>query len=85
VVLSGKPLAAPVTDTVLPNGNLIVANTGSNELVEMTPTGKVLDTKVVDTNKTAGIFGLLATGTNDTNTVLFYTDANTNTVQELEP
>jgi hypothetical protein len=85
VVLSGKPLAAPVTDTILPNGNIIVANTGSNELVEMTPKGQVLDTKVVDTNKTAGIFGLLATGTNDTNTVLFYTDANTNTVQELEP
>ena len=30
-----------------------------------------------------GIFGLVAAGTNDSNTVLYYTDANTNTVQLL--
>ena len=33
---------------MLPNGNLIVANTGNNTLVEMTPKGQVLDTKVVE-------------------------------------
>ena len=50
----------------------------------MTPTGQVLDTKVVDTSKTPAIFGLLATGSNDKNTVLYYTDANSNTVEELD-
>jgi len=85
LVLAGSPLDAPEAMTLLPNGNLIVANTaGGNTLVELTPTGQVLDTKVVDSSKTAGIFGLAAVGTNDDNTVLFYTDSNSNTLQELE-
>ena len=85
LVYSGSPLNAPVASALLPNGNLIVANTqGGNELVELTPTGKVLDTKTIDTSSVAHIFGLLATGTSDSNTVLFYTDTETNTLQELE-
>ena len=83
VVYSGKALKSPVAAALLPNGNLVIANTAGNSLVEMTPTGQILDTKVVDTKKTAGIFGLVAAGTNDSNTVLYYTDANTNTVQLL--
>jgi hypothetical protein len=87
LVKAGSPLNAPVASTLLPNGNLIVANTEgkANELVELTPTGQILDTEVVDASKTQGIFGLAAAGTNDGNTVVFYTDTNTNTVQELEP
>ncbi len=86
LVKAGSPLNAPVAAALLPNGNIIVANTkGGNTLVEMTPTGQVLDTKVVDTSKTAGVFGLLATGKTDSNTVVFYTDTNTNTLHELEP
>jgi hypothetical protein len=86
VVYSGKPLDAPIASARLPNGNLVVANTqGGNTLVELTTAGKILDTKVVDTSKTAGIFGLAAAGTSDGNTTLFYTDTNTNTLHELEP
>ncbi len=86
LVKAGKPLNAPEAMTILPNGNLIVANTaGGNTLVEMTPTGQVLDTKVVDKSKTAGIFGLAAAGTTDSNTTLFFTDTNSNNLQELEP
>jgi hypothetical protein len=87
LVLAGKPLQAPIAATLLPNGNLIVANTEgrANKLVELTPTGQILDSKVVDSSKTQGVFGLAAAGTNDADTVVFYTDANTNTVQELEP
>jgi hypothetical protein len=85
LVYSGSPLNAPVAAALLPNGNLIVANTkGGNTLVELTPTGHVLDTKTIDTSKTADVFGLLATGTTDSDTVLFYTDTKTNTLQELE-
>lgn len=85
LVYSGKPLDAPVASALLPNGNLIVANTqGGNTLVELTPTGKVLATKVVDKSSTAGIFGLAAIGTNDNNTALFFTDTNSNNLQELE-
>jgi hypothetical protein len=85
LVYSGSPLNAPVASALLPNGNLIVANTqGGNTLVELTPTGKILDTKTIDTSTTAHIFGLLATGTDDSDTALFYTDTKTNTLQELE-
>ncbi len=85
VVYSGSPLDAPVASALLPNGNLIVANTkGGNKLVELTPTGRVLATKTIDTSPTAHVFGLLASGTSDSDTVLFYTDTNTNTLQELE-
>jgi hypothetical protein len=85
LVYSGSPLNAPVASALLPNGNLIVANTqGGNKLVELTPTGKILDTKSIDKSKVAHVFGLLAIGTNDSNTALFYTDTKTNTLQELE-
>lgn len=84
LVKTGSPLDKPYAEAILPNGNIVVANTGSNELVEMTPTGTVLDTKVIDTSTTAGIFGLWAAGKNDNDTVLYYTDSNSNTVQELE-
>ncbi len=89
LVYSGSPLNVPVAMTTLPNGNLIVANTqpassGGNELVELTPTGLILDTKVVDTGATPAVFGLVASGTKDANTVLFYTDTNDNSVHELK-
>jgi hypothetical protein len=85
LVYSGSPLDAPVASALLPNGNLIVANTkGGNKLVELTPTGKILATKTIDTSTTAHIFGLVATGTGDSDTALFYTDTKTNTLQELE-
>ena len=85
VVYSGSPLNAPVAAALLPNGNLIVANTkGGNKLVELTPSGKILDTKTVDTSKTAHVFGLVATGTGDSDTELYYTDTGTNTLQRLE-
>jgi hypothetical protein len=85
LVYSGSPLNAPVAAAILPNGNLIVANTkGGNKLVELTPTGKVLATKTLNTSKTADVFGLLASGTSDSDTVVFYTDTQTNTLHELK-
>ena len=86
LVHAGAPLDAPVAMTLLPNGNLIAANTqGGDMLVEMTPTGKILATKLVDKSKTGGIFGLRAVGKTDSDTVLYYTDRNDNSVHELEP
>ena len=85
LVYSGSPLKAPDAATILPNGNLIIANAGNNTLVELTPSGRVLDTKSVDSSKAPGIFGLAASGTSDRNTVLFFTDKNRNNVQELKP
>jgi hypothetical protein len=85
LVYAGSPLDAPLASTLLPNGNLIVANTqGGNTLVEFTPGGQVLATKVIDQSQNPGIFGLLAVGSGDNNTALFYTDANSNELHELE-
>jgi len=86
LVYSGSPLDAPMASALLPNGNLIAANTGgtANTLVELTPAGQILDTKVVDKSATQGVFGLAAIGTDDANTALFFTDTNSNNVQELE-
>lgn len=50
----------------------------------MTPTGQILDTKVIDKSTTPGIFALYATGTNDNDTALYFTDTNSNNLQELE-
>lgn len=84
LVKAGSPLDKPIALTVLSNGNMIVANSGNNTLVELTPSGQVLATKTVDTSKTPGITGLMAIGSTDATTALFYTDTNTNTLQELE-
>ncbi len=86
LVYSGSPLDAPMASALLPNGNLVVANTQgkANTLVELTPSGKVLHTEVVDSSSTQGVFGLAAAGNSDSNTVLFYTDTNSNTVHELK-
>ena len=78
--------AAPVAAALLPNGNLIVANTqGGNKLVELTPAGKVLAIKAVDKSATPHVFGLASAGTSDTNTVVFFTTTEDSTVHELEP
>ena len=85
LVYSGSPLNAPVAATLLPNGNLIVANTvGGNKLVEISAAGKLLATKSVDKSTIAHVFALLATGTKDSNTALFYTSTKDNTLHELE-
>jgi hypothetical protein len=84
LIKAGAPLDAPVAMTRLPNGNLVVANAHGNSLVELTTSGQVLATKVVDKSKTAGVFGLYAIGTNDSNTAIYYTDVNDNSLHKLE-
>lgn len=84
LIKAGAPLDVPVAMTLLPNGNLVVANAHGNSLVELTTTGKVLATKVLDKSKTAAIFGVYAIGTNDANTAIYYTDINDNSLHRLE-
>ncbi|HEY2474192.1 MAG TPA: hypothetical protein VGI19_05260, partial [Candidatus Cybelea sp.] len=82
LIASGSPLNKPFAAAILPNGNLVVANTGDNSLVEMMPSGKVLATKTVDTGNAPAIFGLFAIGTSDSNTAIYYTDTNSNELHE---
>ncbi|MBV8530013.1 MAG: hypothetical protein JO104_01745, partial [Candidatus Eremiobacteraeota bacterium] len=85
LVYSGAPLDAPEASALLPNGNLVVANThGGDALVELTPGGRILDKKIVDRDKMPGIFGLAASGTSDTDTTLYFTDTNRSQLRRLE-
>jgi hypothetical protein len=84
LVKAGSPLNKPFAATILPNGNMVVANTANNTLVELMPTGKVLATKVVDKSKTPGIWGIFAIGKGDSSTAIYYTDTNGNELHELE-
>jgi hypothetical protein len=82
VLYSGTALSGPLGMTLMPNGNLIVTNTKSNNLVEVESTGAILDTKSVD-NGTAGAIRSIVAGGSAANTVLYFTDVNGNNVQEL--
>jgi hypothetical protein len=88
VVLAGSPLNGPISSALLPNGNLVIGNTtnpsGQNILVETTPGGKVLDTRNVDKGAPGSIFGIVATGTSDSDTKVYFNDDNSNNLQVLE-
>jgi hypothetical protein len=88
IVFAGKPLNGPISTALLPGGNLVVGNTldptGKNLLIELSPGGKVLDVRNVDTGAAGAIFGLVATGRNDADTKVYFNDDNDNNVQVLE-
>ncbi len=84
VVYSGKPLNGPLGSTLLPNGNLIVANgLGKNMLVEIASNGKLLATKVPIADKPGAIFGLASSGKIDATTQVYFTNRFSNNVQVL--
>ncbi|HLY03957.1 MAG TPA: hypothetical protein VKR56_15840 [Candidatus Cybelea sp.] len=89
LLYSGAPLNGPISSALLFNGNLVVGNTldpnGENLMIEISPEGKVLDKRNVDTGAAGALFGMVATGTNAHNTKLFFNDDNDNDLQVLEP
>jgi len=88
IVYAGKPLNGPISTALLPNGNLIAGNTldpdGKNLLLEITSSGKLLATRNVDKGPAGALFGIVATGTNDANTKIFFNDDNDNNLQVLQ-
>lgn len=88
LVFAGAPLDGPISSALLPNGNLVIGNTsnptGHNVMVELTPSGKVLDTRNVDKGAAGAIFGMVATGTSDSDTKLYFNDDNSNDLRVLE-
>jgi len=88
LVLAGAPLDGPISATLLFNGNLVVGNTGNpsgqNLLVELTPSGKVLDVRNVDKGAAGALFGVVATGTSAADTKVYFNDDNDNNLQVLE-
>ena len=89
LVFAGTPLNGPVSSALLFNGDLVVGNTsnpsGQNVMVELSPAGKVLDTRNVDHGAAGAIFGMVATGTSASTTKLYFNDDNANNLQVLQP
>jgi len=95
VIASGAPLNGPISGALLVNGDLIVGNTldptGTNLLIEISPTAGVVAKMNVDTGAGGAIFGIVtvpktittmgAYGSTNTQTnVIYFNDDNTNTV-----
>ncbi len=80
VIYNGSPLNYPVSMAELYNGDLIVGNTGDNNMIEITPTGLVVATKLVDSGSAGAIFGIATAGTSVDTQVIFFNDDNTNSV-----
>jgi len=88
LVFAGTPLNGPISAALLANSNVVVGNTGNpsgeNLLVELSPSGKLMDTRNVDTGAPGAIFGVVATGTSAKDTKLYFNDDNDNNLQVLE-
>jgi hypothetical protein len=87
-IYAGKPLDGPISAALLYNGNLVVGNTlnpkGTNLLVELSPTGRLLDTKNVDKGPAGALFGIVATGKSAATQKVYFNDDNANNLQVLE-
>ena len=100
VIASGAPLNGPLSGALLVNGDLVVGNTldpsGTNLLIEISPTAGVVATKNVDTGAAGAIFGIVTVPTivttmgpygmvNTQTNLIYFNDDNTNTVMLLAP
>ncbi len=87
LVFSGAPLNGPISSALLSNGNLVIGNTldpnGENLMIELTPSGHVLNVRNVDTGAAGALFGMVASGSGASQR-LFFNDDNDNTVKVLE-
>jgi hypothetical protein len=73
---------------LLANGHLVLGNTGNpdgkNIMVEIAPaSGTEVARKNVDKGPAGALFGMVATGQNDDDTVLYFNDDNDNTLRAL--
>jgi sugar lactone lactonase YvrE len=85
VVFSGTPLNGPISSALLANGDVVVGNTGDNNLVEIAPTGKLMAEKLVDTGATGAIFGIATSGTTAATQKIYFNDDNANAVMLVSP
>ena len=85
VVYHGSALVSPENVVINPlNGDLLVVNGGNNNLVEITPTGRVVATINLAAHQPAGaLFGLAATTDAAGNLVVYYVNDNENSLHAL--
>jgi hypothetical protein len=88
IVFAGRPLNGPISTALLPNGNLVVGNTldpnGKNLMIELSSAGKLLDVRNVDKGVAGALFGIVATGTSNADTKVYFNDDNSNELLVLE-
>lgn len=88
ILYEGAPLNGPISSALLFNGSLVIGNTldpnGQNLMIELNPGGHVMNVRNVDTGASGALFGMVATGTNASNTKLYFNDDNDNNLQVLE-
>jgi hypothetical protein len=84
VVFAGGPLKAPISAALLFNGNLVVGNTINNKLIEITPAGKAVSERLLDSGVKGALFGIVASGTSIATTKIYFNDDNDNTVKVLQ-
>ncbi len=91
-LFQGMPLQMPVGLSINPlNGDLLVVNAQKNNLVELNLSeSKVIGTRMLDnvpvdpkTGNGSALFGVLATTDSKGNLEVYFTDDNTNTLNEL--
>lgn len=84
VLYTGTPLNYPVSSALLYNGDLIVGNTGDNNMIEIQPsTGMMVGMKNVDTGAAGAIFGIATSGTSVATQKIYFNDDNTATVNSI--
>lgn len=83
IVYRGAPLNAPISAALLFNGDVVVGNTGNNELIELSPDGKVVGSHLLDTGGPGALFGIVASGNSTATTRIYFNDDNDNTVKVL--
>jgi hypothetical protein len=83
VIFAGPPLNAPLSAAELYNGDILVANTGDNNLIEISQAGQINGVQNLDTGAAGALFGLAASGGDAGTAKIYFNDDNDNTVKQL--
>jgi hypothetical protein len=65
------------------NGNIIVGNTGDNNLIEISQAGLLVGSQTLDDGAAGALFGLAVSGHTAAQTSIYFNDDNDNTVKVL--
>ena len=83
LIFFGAPLNAPISSALLFNGHLVIGNTADNNLVEITPRGRLVGKRLLDAGNVGALFGIVGSGTSRATQRVYFNDDNDNTVKVL--
>jgi hypothetical protein len=85
VVLSGAPLNSPLGASLLANGNIVVANSGDNLMIDVMPSGSSIGTISLDNGAAGALFSLAGVPGTFTQQFVYFDDSNDNTLKVVTP